>query len=102
MADLLSVEEYRARVLAAVAPAEPRRTALGACLGLVLAEDVISEISLPSFDNSSMDGYAVRATEVASASHESPVALPVVGESAADGSAPDQLRSSTVAKIMRF
>jgi molybdopterin molybdotransferase len=97
---LLSVDEYRARVLAAVSPAAPARTALRECLGLVLTEDVTSQISLPSFDNSSMDGYAVRAADVGSAGADNPVRLSVAGESAAGGVVPDEVRPGTAAKIM--
>src|SRR5690348_17667769 len=97
---LLSVDEYRARVLAAVSPAAPARTVLRDCLGLVLTEDVTSQISLPSFDNSSMDGYAVRAADVGSAGADSAVRLSVAGESAAGGVVPDEVRPGTATKIM--
>jgi len=97
---VLTVDDYRARVLAAVVPAAPRPTPLRDCLGLVMADDVVSPISLPSFDNSSMDGYAVRAADVAAATGNDPVALPVVGESAAGGIGPEQLAAGTCAKIM--
>jgi molybdopterin molybdotransferase len=46
-------------------------------LGLVLATDLTSTISLPPFDNSAMDGYAVRAADLAGADEEHPVGLPV-------------------------
>ncbi len=97
---MLTVDEYRERVLAAVSPTEPRRTALRECLGLVSAEEVVSEIALPSFDNSSMDGYAVRAADVAAATDDRPVVLPVIGESAAGGVGPDEVGAGTAAKIM--
>jgi molybdopterin molybdotransferase len=50
---------------------------LADCLGLVLAEALVSRIALPPFDNSAMDGYAVRAADVAVASADTPVRLPV-------------------------
>ena len=46
-------------------------------LGLVLAEDVVAPLSLPGFDNSAMDGYAVVAEDIAGATSERPVLLPV-------------------------
>src|SRR6188474_41441 len=52
-------------------------------LGLPSAEDVVSPLSLPIFDNSAMDGYAVVFRDVADATAERPVHLPVVGEIAA-------------------
>jgi molybdopterin molybdotransferase len=73
---VISVEEALEIVLreARVLPAE--EVALDEALGRVLAEDVRSDLDLPPFDRSAMDGYAVRAADVASA----PVALEVVGE----------------------
>jgi molybdopterin molybdotransferase len=94
-----SVDGYRDRVLAALAPVRERRGAempLADALGRVLAADVFSPIDLPPFRNSQMDGYAVRAMDVASA----PVSLPVVGEVAAAPGAPAALRPGTAVKIM--
>jgi len=65
-------------------------------LGRILARDVISPVDLPPFRNSQMDGYAVRAVDVASA----PVSLPVVGEVAAAPGAPAALRPGTAIKVM--
>src|SRR5262249_32935158 len=55
--------------------------------GRYLGEEVVSPIDLPLFDNSSMDGYAVRSTDVAGASAGTPVSLKVIGKLAA-GDAP--------------
>lgn len=72
-----SVEEHQ-RVVAGLITARPTATVgLADAEGLVLAQDVVAEVSLPVFDNSAMDGYAVRADEVASASADRPVKLPV-------------------------
>ncbi|HEY4224890.1 MAG TPA: gephyrin-like molybdotransferase Glp [Pseudolysinimonas sp.] len=94
-----SVDGYGQRVLAALEPLRPRHpesVPLTEALGRVLAADVISPIDLPPFRNSQMDGYAVRAADVASA----PVSLPVVGEVAAAPGAPAPLRPGTAVKIM--
>jgi molybdopterin molybdotransferase len=72
---LISVEEARVRVLAAVRPLGAEDVAVGEALGRVLADDVVSELHLPPFDSSAMDGYAL----VAGPAGE----LPVVGESQA-------------------
>ena len=48
--------------------------------GRVLAADVVAAVSLPSFDNSAMDGYAVRAAELAGADRGAPVELPVAAD----------------------
>ena len=65
-------------------------------LGRILTRDVVSPVDLPAFRNSQMDGYAVRAVDVASA----PVSLPVVGEVAAAPGAPAALRPGTAIKVM--
>jgi molybdopterin molybdotransferase len=69
-------------------------------LDLACAEDVVAPISLPSFDNSAMDGYAVRVDDVRGASPESPVTLPVVGEIGAGQARLLALGPGGAAKIM--
>jgi molybdopterin molybdotransferase len=81
--DLLPVEEYLAGVLAAIHLLEPARLTLEDAEGGVLAEDAVALSSLPSFDNSAMDGYAVRSADVAGATSDSPVTLRVIGEAPA-------------------
>src|SRR3712207_8658136 len=61
----------------------PCTTLFRSALDLSIGEDVYAGLSMPRFDNSAMDGYAVRAVDVATASAEAPVVLPVVGEVAA-------------------
>ncbi len=86
---LLSVEEARDAVLAAIAgPTEPELAFLVEARGRILAEDVMSLTALPPWDNSAMDGYAVRAADIAGATEPAPVRLMVIGEVRA-GSAPE-------------
>ena len=59
MAELISTAEARGRVLEAVRPLEAEAVLLGHALGRVLAEDVVSAVSVPPFDSSAMDGYAI-------------------------------------------
>ncbi|MGB3443549.1 MAG: gephyrin-like molybdotransferase Glp [Actinophytocola sp.] len=73
----LSVDDYRARVAALIPPTPVTLRPVLDCVGLVLAEDLVSPLSLPPFDNSAMDGYAVRAADVAGAERHAAVALPV-------------------------
>jgi molybdopterin molybdotransferase len=80
---LWSVDEHLEDVLATVRPLEPIELNLLDALGCVLVEDVTVPVSLPPFDNSSMDGYAVRVADVAGASEEFPAVLEVVGDVAA-------------------
>jgi len=81
--ELTSVEAHLAEILRTVRPLVPTELSLSDAHGLVLAEDVTASVPLPSFDNSSMDGYAVRVADVAAASEQTPVTLPVVAEVAA-------------------
>ncbi|MBD9733096.1 molybdopterin molybdotransferase MoeA [Streptomyces sp. H28] len=80
---LWSVDEHLDDILGTVRPLEPIELHLLDAQGCVLVEDVTVPVSLPPFDNSSMDGYAVRVADVAGASEEYPAALEVVGDVAA-------------------
>ena len=73
-----TVQEASARILADVRPLDVQRVPLREALGRVLAEDVRSPIDLPLWDNSSMDGYAVRAADVAPVGPARFVTLPVL------------------------
>ena len=73
MTDMDPVEAHLARVLAAIRPIEPARLGLEEAQGAVLAADAVATSALPSFDNSSMDGYAVHASDIAAATSEAPV-----------------------------
>ena len=72
-----TVEEHQAIVLAGVEPLEVIEVPLLEAVGQVLARDVVAPWPLPSFDNSSMDGYAVVAADLAGASVDVPVVLNV-------------------------
>jgi molybdopterin molybdotransferase len=78
-ADWLGVAQASSRVLAAARPLAPERVRITDALGRALAEDLTSTVTLPPWDNSAMDGYAVRGEDVASASEDAPVALRLVG-----------------------
>lgn len=78
-----SVDEHLEDILAAVRPLEPIELQLPDAQGCVLVEDVVVEIALPPFDNSSMDGYAVRVADVEGATEEFPAVLTVIGDIAA-------------------
>jgi molybdopterin molybdotransferase len=84
---MLSVEEAQDRLLAATGePLPAESVALDAALDRVLAEPILSSLDLPPWDNSAMDGFAIRAADVADAVPGSPVRLRVVGEVRAGGS----------------
>ena len=81
--DLLPLDDARARILEDVLPLRGGATPLPEALGRVLAEDATALLTLPPWDNSAMDGFAVRSEDVAGASAETPVTLAVVGGVAA-------------------
>ncbi len=86
---LLPVEAAQATVLAGVEPfSDTEQVTPEAALGRVLAEPLAARVSLPPWDNSAMDGYAIRAADVDGAGDASAIRLTVVGESRA-GVAPD-------------
>jgi molybdopterin molybdotransferase len=97
---LYSVEAYQAAIFAVLAPLAPTSLELAAAEGCVLAEDVTAAVSLPPFDNSSMDGYAVHAAEVAGAPPGAPATLPVTGEIAAGDIGAHRLVPGTAIRIM--
>jgi len=98
--DLTTVEDHLERILASVAPLPDFPQPLMETLGLAAAEDVVAPIRLPSFDNSGMDGYAVCHRDVLTASEESPVHLPVVGEIGAGQAQLLAMSPGTAVKIM--
>jgi molybdopterin molybdotransferase len=80
---LVSVEEAREAVLAQLSPLPAEEVPIERALGRVSAVEVRAASAVPPFDSSAMDGYAVRAADVAAASVHAPVGLPLVGESRA-------------------
>lgn len=95
-----SAQEHLEQVLALVQPLEPQPVPLLDALGGVAAADIVAECQLPPFDNSAMDGYAVLAADVAGASAQDRVTLPVIGESAAGHPSPVPLAPGTAVRIM--
>jgi molybdopterin molybdotransferase len=97
---MVSVDAHVADVAAMIRPLEPTEMALAEAEGCVLAADLEARYPLPSFDNSAMDGYAVRFADVASASPDSPVILPVTGEVAAGDTGPYAVVPGQCVRIM--
>ncbi|NEA42329.1 gephyrin-like molybdotransferase Glp [Streptomyces sp. SID11385] len=87
-------------ILATVRPLEPIELQLLDAQGCVLVEDVTVPLSLPPFANSSMDGYAVRAADLAGATEETPAALRVVGDISAGLLAPPAAGEGEAVRIM--
>lgn len=95
-----SVDEH-ARVVAGLLTTTPViRLPLAQCAGLALAEPVTAPLPLPPFDNSGMDGYAVRAADIAGAGPGTPVCLPVPEDIPAGRTDSPELKPQTAHRIM--
>lgn len=102
---LTTVEEQLDRVLAAVTPLSATTVPLEDALGLTLAEPVVAAVAIPVFDNSAMDGFAVRFADVAEADAGiadggGPVRLRVVGDLPAGSPAQPPVGSGEAVRIM--
>jgi len=100
MAAAFTVQEASRRILEGIRAVPTESIPLRDALGRVLAEDVTSPIEHPPWDNSSMDGYAVRAADVVNASAERPIALPVLETIAAGQRPTRRVEPRTASRIM--
>lgn len=97
---LLSVEEARDRVFAAIAGPTPSEVAwLSEALGRVAAEHLTSPIALPPWDNSAMDGYAIRAADTAAATEDAPSIIEIIGEVRTGQPPETEVRRGTAVRI---
>jgi molybdopterin molybdotransferase len=96
---MLELEEALTRILSQVPPAVAERIDLSDAHGRVLGEPAVSAIDLPTFDNSAMDGYAVRAADVVSARPESPVRLRLAGKVAAGETFNGEVKAGTCVRL---
>ncbi|NWG06909.1 MAG: molybdopterin molybdotransferase MoeA [Chloroflexi bacterium] len=97
---LLSVDQARERILSQLHPVTTETVNLAECSNRVLAQDIIALDDLPLFDNSSMDGFAVRAEDVTDASTASPRSLSVVADIPAGHAPTISLAPGQAARIM--
>lgn len=95
-----SYEQALEAVLAEIRPLPPETVALLDSLGRTLAEDIAIGHALPPFDNSAMDGFALRAADIAAASSSAPVRLPVQETVLAGSHLPSPLPDGAAARIM--
>ena len=86
---MLNVEEVQERILAGIETQGPETISALDAVGRILAEDIDADMSVPPWDNSAMDGFAVRAEDIADAVATSPIILRVVADLPA-GQAPDR------------
>ncbi len=99
-ADWLGWEEARDRILRAVEPGPVEEVPLAEAGGRALAEALTATATLPPWDNSAMDGYAVRGEDVAGASEDRPVTLRVVATTRAGERPGPELGPGEAARIM--
>ena len=97
---LIPVDEHLKRILDSIDTLPAYDQPLLEVMGLPIAEDIMAPLPLPAFDNSGMDGYAVVHHDVASASEQRPVHLPVVGEIAAGAATIMAMSPGTAVRIM--
>lgn len=100
MSALLSVQDHLATVLATVAPLDGETIPLDAASGRTLRESVSAAVAIPVFDNSAMDGFAVRFSDVALADHQQPVRLTVVADLPAGTHLDPRIPEGCAARIM--
>jgi molybdopterin molybdotransferase len=96
---MLELEDAQQRIISAIQPLSAESVSLWDAAGRVLAQSVVSPLSLPVFDNSAMDGYAVRSSDVAQANANSPVMLKCIGAVAAGGSFGSSVGSKTCVRL---
>jgi molybdopterin molybdotransferase len=97
---MLSVDEARRRVLEAMTPLPVEELPIAEARGLVLSETLLAPHPLPRWDNSAMDGYALRGDEGATASADSPLVLEVIGEVRAGDPGDVEVTPGTAVRIM--
>ena len=97
---MLTVNEARERILAHFSPLPSEQVPILDALGRVLAEDVIAPNDVPPFDNSAMDGYAVRAADLEAARDDRPVMLAVLGELPAGATTEQPVTPNTCYRIL--
>src|SRR5205085_7315454 len=88
---MLELENALDQILGVISDSRSERIGLKEAYRRVLAETVFSPVNLPLFDNSAMDGYAVRAADVTTAKPDAPVELRLAGRVAAGASFSDEL-----------
>jgi molybdopterin molybdotransferase len=100
LSPLLSVAEAREKLLDSFSEVETESVPLAQAAGRVIAADVVSQIDLPLFANSSMDGFAVLSEDVAASHPDQPVVLQVVADIPAGQLSPISIKTGQAARIM--
>jgi molybdopterin molybdotransferase len=95
----LDIESARRLVIERARPLESESVPLAGALGRVLAQDACAREAVPAFDNSAMDGFAVRAADTQGAASDSPVPLRIVDESRAGAPADTRVGAGEAIRI---
>jgi molybdopterin molybdotransferase len=93
---MIPVTEAIAIIIETTKPLPPERVSIASAMGRILAEDIVADSDLPSFNRAQMDGYAVRALDVESA----PTRLRIVGEAAAGLGWHNKMNAGEAVRIM--
>src|SRR5438093_365423 len=96
---MLEIQEARNRILTVIRPLNSETVSVTAAYGRVLAGPVVAPMDLPGFDNSAMDGFALRSGEVAQASPSCPVKLRLCGTAPAGELFPGTVEPGTCVRI---
>ena len=97
---LITVEDALNKILETITPVEIEQLPLSSSLNRVLAQPIVSQVKVPPFANSAMDGYAVNAADTGGASEATPVSLKVIENIPAGASSSNKLTAKTAARIM--
>jgi molybdopterin molybdotransferase len=97
---MLTVDEARAKLAEQAGRLPAEAVSLDNAAGLVMAEDILAGRDLPGFDNSAMDGYAVKVADLEGASRELPARLRLAGEVAAGSVFHGEVAPGTAVRIM--
>ena len=100
MAEILSVSEARERLITAVTAVETELISIDQAAGRVLASEITSHLDLPSFDNSSMDGFALQSADITNINPENPITLKVIADIPAGIYPTIALKSGQAARIV--
>lgn len=96
----IGVAEHRTRILDSLSPLPPVTVPLPLARDRVLAADVVALVDVPGFENSAMDGYALRHVDAGTATRETPIALRVVADLPAGSPEDPPLGAGEAARIM--
>ncbi len=99
ISELMPLEEALGKILGDVRPLDTETVFLNQALGRFLAEDIVADTDKPLFDNSAMDGFAVRYKDIKGASEEKPAELRLIGECAAGTGERIKVEEGTAVKI---